>query len=89
MTSRKGPRATLGAAKDDGASPAKENIQDFLDELESKQSKNGHEKNALAVVKLLAPILTTAISRAIDPVVQESLKLKSAIRKNTFTLLFA
>ena len=57
-------------------------MQDLLDELEGKRAKNDHEKNAIAVAKLLGPILSTAISRAIKPVTKGTQKMQSAIRKN-------
>ena len=70
---------THGVAKDDV-------VQDLLDELDTKKSKNEHEKNALAVTKILAPILSTAISRSMEPAAQGTLKMKAAIRKKTYDL---
>ena len=61
-------------------------VQDLLDELEGKRAKNDHEKSALAVAKILAPILSTANSRAVEPVSRGTQKMQSAIRKNTYDL---
>ena len=58
----------------------------MLDELEGKRAKNDHEKNAIAVAKILGPILSTAISRAVEPVSKGTQKMQSAIRKNTYDL---
>ena len=61
-------------------------INTALDLLEGKRAKNDHEKNALAVAKSLAPILSTVTSRAVEPVARGTQKMQSAIRKNTYDL---
>lgn len=92
MGTRKPTRATaaINLSQTDTAGThdaAKDNVvQDLLDELDTKKSKNEHEKNAVAVAKILAPILLTNISRSMEPAAQGTLKMKAAIRKNTYDL---
>ena len=83
---RAGRPATATVLNDAGAHAKEDVVQDLLDELEGKRAKNDHEKNAIAVAKILGPILSTAISRAIEPVSKGTQKMQSAIRKNTYDL---
>ena len=68
-----------GAARDDI-------VQDLLDDLESKKSKTEHEKTALAVAKLLTPILSAVVTRIMEPVNNGTQKMQAAIRKNSYDL---
>ena len=89
MSQRRAGRPLAAAAtilNDAGAHAKEDVVQDLLDELEGKRAKNDHEKNAIAVAKILGPILSTAISRAVEPVSKGTQKMQSAIRKNTYDL---
>ena len=63
-------------------------VQDLLDELEGNRAKNEqkNQQHAIAVAKILGPILSTAISWAVEPVMKCTIKIQSVIRKNTYDL---
>ena len=88
MSQRRTARANLSQSErghgGGGASavPKDDIVQDLIDELDNKLSKNEHEKNAIAVAKVLGPILSTAITRSM----MGTTKMQSAIRKNCFDL---
>ena len=88
MSQRRAARANLSQSErghgGGGASavPKDDIVLDLIDELDNKRSKNEREKNAIAVAKILGPILSTAITRSMTG----TTKMQSAIRKNCYHL---
>ena len=59
---------------------------EFIEELESKIPKSEADKMALAVAKVLVPVLTTAIGRSVEPAVAKTVKVGAGICKKTPTI---
>lgn len=61
-------------------------IHDMLENLNNKHGETEHGKLALAVAKLVAPIITAAVSAASNLPTASSIRVKSAVRVNAYEL---